>query len=72
MSSLLQWNNGLGIMITVELHWLTSVKPKSSEVKQMPNIESAIKRVRTSANANAKIHLKQTQCVQQSRNLKKL
>ncbi len=41
-------------MITVELHWLTSVKPKSSEVKQMPNIESAIKRVRTSANANAK------------------
>ena len=50
---LLQWNNGLGIMITVELHWLTSVKPKSSEVKQMPNIESAIKRVR-SANANAK------------------
>ena len=60
-------------MITVELHWLTSVKPKSSEVKQMPNIESAIKRVRTSANANAKkFHLKQTQCVQQSRNLKKL
>lgn len=41
-------------MITVELHWLTSVKPKSSEVKQMPNIESAIKRVRASANANAK------------------
>ena len=71
MSSLLQWNNGLGIMITVELHWLTSVKPKSSEVKQMPNIESAIKRVRTSARMR-KIHLKQTQCVQQSRNLKKL
>lgn len=33
----------------------------------MPNIESAIKRVRTSENANVKIHLKQALCVLQSK-----